>query len=127
MAKFSSEVYKSLYEAVEGRGEPHASRDVIPILLISGVSVTIVTRLQAGRPGFISQQGQWRKLFLFSTASRTDLKPSTQPPIQCVRRALSQGVKRPRREADHSPPSSTELKSAWSYTSTPSESSGRIT
>jgi hypothetical protein len=29
------------------------------------------------------------------------------------------GVKRPRREADHSPPSSAEVKNAWSYTSTP--------
>jgi hypothetical protein len=29
------------------------------------------------------------------------------------------GVKRPRREADHSPPSSTEVKNAWSYTSNP--------
>jgi hypothetical protein len=33
--------------------------------------------------------------------------------------ALSPGVKRPRREADHSPPSSAEVKNAWSYTSTP--------
>jgi hypothetical protein len=28
------------------------------------------------------------------------------------------GVKRPGREADHSPPSSAEVKNAWSYTST---------
>jgi hypothetical protein len=28
-------------------------------------------------------------------------------------------VKRPRREADHSPPSNAEVKTAWSYTSTP--------
>jgi hypothetical protein len=33
-------------------------------------------------------------------------------------RALSPGIKRPRREADHSPPSSAEFKNAWSYTST---------
>jgi hypothetical protein len=32
---------------------------------------------------------------------------------------LSLGVKRPRREADHSPPSSAEVKNEWSYTSTP--------
>jgi hypothetical protein len=42
-----------------------------------------------------------------------------QPPIQWVPGALSLGVKRPRREADHSPPSSAEVKNAWSYTSTP--------
>jgi hypothetical protein len=29
------------------------------------------------------------------------------------------GVKRPGREADHSPPSSAEVKNAWSYISTP--------
>jgi hypothetical protein len=33
--------------------------------------------------------------------------------------ALSLGVKRPGYEADHSPPSSAEVKNAWSYTSTP--------
>jgi hypothetical protein len=32
---------------------------------------------------------------------------------------LSLGVKRPRREANHSTPSSAEVKNAWSYTSTP--------
>jgi hypothetical protein len=34
-------------------------------------------------------------------------------------RALSVVVKRLEREADHSPPSSAEVKHAWSYTSTP--------
>jgi hypothetical protein len=34
-------------------------------------------------------------------------------------RALSLGVKQPGREADHSPPSSAEIKNEWSYTSTP--------
>jgi hypothetical protein len=33
--------------------------------------------------------------------------------------ALSLWVKRPEREADHSSPSSIEVKNAWSYTSTP--------
>jgi hypothetical protein len=31
---------------------------------------------------------------------------------------LSPGLKRPAREADHSPPTSAEVKNAWSYTST---------
>jgi hypothetical protein len=44
---------------------------------------------------------------------------STQPPIQWIPGALSPGVKRPRREADHSPPTSTEVKKTWVYTSTP--------
>jgi hypothetical protein len=33
--------------------------------------------------------------------------------------ALSPGVKRPGREADHSPPTSVEIKNTWVYTSTP--------
>jgi hypothetical protein len=33
-------------------------------------------------------------------------------------RSLSQGVKRPGREADHSPPASAEVKNMWIYTST---------
>jgi amino acid transporter len=47
-------------------------------------------------------------IFLF-TASRMDLGP-TQPPIKWVPWGLSLGVKRPGREADHSPPSSAEVK-----------------
>jgi hypothetical protein len=39
---------------------------------------------------------------------RTALEP-TQPPIQWVPGALSRGVKRPGREADHSSPSSAKV------------------
>jgi hypothetical protein len=58
------------------------------------------------------------RIFLFTTTSRTALGP-TQPPIQWERWVLSFAVKRPAREADHSPPSTTEVKNALSYTSTP--------
>jgi hypothetical protein len=44
---------------------------------------------------------------------------STQPPIQWVPGAPSLVVKRPGCEADHSPPSSAEVKNEWSYNSTP--------
>jgi hypothetical protein len=57
--------------------------------------------------GFESLQGLG--IFLFTTASRPALRP-TQSPIQWVPGALSLGVKRPRREADHSPPSNAEVK-----------------
>jgi hypothetical protein len=57
-------------------------------------------------------------IYLFTTVSRTALGP-TQPPIKWVPGTLSLGVKRPGHEADHSPPSSAEVKNAWSYTSTP--------
>jgi hypothetical protein len=50
----------------------------------------------------------------------------TQPPIQWVLEALSLGVKRPGREADHSPPSSAEVKE-WVelYLHSPNTSSWR--
>jgi hypothetical protein len=48
-------------------------------------------------------------IFLFTTASRTVLEP-TQPPNEWVPGFLSVGIKRPGREADHSPPSSAEAK-----------------
>jgi hypothetical protein len=66
--------------------------------------------------GFESRQGLG--IFLFTTASRLALG-LTQPPIQWVPEAPSLGVKRPVGEADNSPPSSAEVKNAWSYTSTP--------
>jgi hypothetical protein len=53
----------------------------------------------------------WLRLgnFLFTTASRLLLGP-TNPRIKWVPGALSLGVQRPGREADHSPPSSAEVK-----------------
>jgi hypothetical protein len=48
-------------------------------------------------------------IYLFTTASSPALGP-TQPPIQWVTGDLSPAVKRPEREADHSPPSSAEVK-----------------
>jgi hypothetical protein len=57
--------------------------------------------------GFDSRRGLG--IYLFTTASRTALGP-TQPPIQWVPGVHSLGVKRPGREADHSPRSSAEVK-----------------
>jgi hypothetical protein len=57
------------------------------------------------------------EIFLFTTASRTALGP-TKPPIQQVPGALSLGVKWPGREADHSLPSSAEVKECVELTST---------
>jgi len=76
-------------------------------------SVNVVTRLHTGRLGFDSRQKKEFVFFLFlATASRPVLG-HIQPPIQQV-----PGLKQPRREADHSLPSSTEVKNTWSYTST---------
>jgi hypothetical protein len=63
-------------------------------------SLSIVTRLRAGQPGFDSRQ-RLRFIFLL-TASRPALGP-TQPTIHWVLEVLSPGLKRPGREADHSP------------------------
>jgi hypothetical protein len=57
-------------------------------------------------------------MFIFATASILALG-FTQPSIQWIPDTLSPGVKRPGREAEHSPPSVTEVENAWSYTSTP--------
>jgi hypothetical protein len=52
--------------------------------------------LWAGRPCFDSWRGH--KILLFSTASRL-----AQPPLHWLPGALSSGVKRPRRDAQHQP------------------------
>jgi hypothetical protein len=57
--------------------------------------------------GFDSRQVQ--TIFLYSIVSIPALGP-TQPLIQWVPGALSPGVKRPGREANHSPPSSVDVK-----------------
>jgi hypothetical protein len=71
------------------------------------VGIALAYGLEIGVVGFDSR----RKLgiFLFTTGSRTALGP-IQPLIQWIAGALSLGVKGPRREADHSPPSSAEMK-----------------
>jgi hypothetical protein len=55
----------------------------------------------------------WARFFL-STSCRTVLGP-TQPPIQWVAGALSSKIKRPRRKAGHSLPTSAEVKNMWIY------------
>jgi hypothetical protein len=88
---------------------------LMKVTKIRDSSVSIVTRLLARRPGFNFWKG--KEFFLLDTASRPALEP-TQPPIQWVPGALSQGLRRPGHEADHSPPLNAEVKNAWSYTST---------
>jgi hypothetical protein len=79
-------------------------------LLEPGSSVSIVSDYGAGRPfdrGTIPGRG---KGFFLCPVSRPALGP-TQPPVQWVPGVLSPGDKtRPGRDADHSPPSSAEVK-----------------
>jgi hypothetical protein len=65
--------------------------------------------LRAGRPRGRSSSPGRGETFLLSTLSRLVLG-LTQLPIQWVPEAFYQGVKRPGREADHSPPVGAEVK-----------------
>jgi len=78
--------------------------------------VSIVTSLWTGRPGFVSMLGQG--FFHFDTISGPPLGP-THRNIQCAPGFFPPRLRWPRHEADHSPPSSADIKDAWSYTSTP--------
>jgi hypothetical protein len=86
--------------------------------LTSAVEETI----QSWRYNIMSRQEL--RIFLFTTVSRPALRP-TQPPIQWVPGALSLGVKRPGHEADHSSPSSTEVKNVKLYLRSPDTPSWR--
>jgi hypothetical protein len=86
------------------------------------MSAGIVTGYRLDGPGFDSGQGQ--EIFLFSIESRPALG-HTQPSIQWVSGALSLGAKWLRREADHSPPSSAEVKNGGAIPPLPHKSSWR--
>jgi len=49
------------------------------------------------------------KTYLFFKVS-LPIEVFIQPPVQCVERTLSLGLKRPGREAEHSPPHRAEVK-----------------
>jgi hypothetical protein len=88
----------------------------MPKNCIAGISQWNSAGLRAGWWGVRVRQGLG--ILLFTSRFRPSLEP-TQPPNQWVTGALSLGVKQRGREADHSPPSSAEVRNAWSYTSTP--------
>jgi hypothetical protein len=76
----------------------------------------VTNRKESGWPSRYSDGLQYeRSGFFFSPQCLW----SSQPPIQWVPGALSSGVKRQGREADHSPPTSAEVKKISIYTSTP--------
>jgi len=70
-----------------------------------GSSVNMVTRLDEG----VSFPGRGWDFFVFATASIQAPRP-TRLPLQQIYGALSPGVKRSGHEADHSLPSSAEVK-----------------
>jgi hypothetical protein len=86
---------------------PLHTRNIWNVVENEIVSDQFCSEWTIGVLGFDSRRGLG--IFLFTTASRTALGP-TQPPIQCVPGDLCLGVKRPGREANHSHPSSAEVK-----------------
>jgi hypothetical protein len=99
---------RSIYNALHNRQKASVKEKhvftVIPKSCDSSVGIALGYWLDdrgSSRPGL--------GICLFTTASRTSSGP-IQPPVQGVPGALSLGVKRPEREADHSPPSSAEVK-----------------
>jgi hypothetical protein len=62
---------------------------------------------------------RWKQqIFLFSIVSRSFLW-TNKLPIEWMQGAVSSVVKLPGREAEHSPPTSTEVKKMWICTSIP--------
>jgi hypothetical protein len=72
---------------------------ILPCTWSRNSAIAVATGRTRGRS---SSPGRVKNV-LFSKSSRPVLGP-TQPPIQWVLGVLSPGVKRPGREADHSPP-----------------------
>jgi hypothetical protein len=54
----------------------------------------------------------WEGIFLFAIMSRPALG-ATKPPIKCIVRTLSLGVKWSGHKAEHLPPSSAKVKNEW--------------
>jgi hypothetical protein len=95
--------------------------NLFSVAIDTGVMVSIVgivTGYMAGRPMGRSSSLVRVKNFFFYMLSRPALG-STQPPIHWVPWALSPGVKRQGRQADHSPPTSAEFRKILIYASTP--------
>jgi len=70
--------------------------------------VTVETRSLTGQPGFNTRQGLW---WNFSLRHCIQTGPGAHPASYPVGiRGFSMVIKRPGREADHSPPSSAEVK-----------------
>jgi len=77
--------------------------------------LSFVIRLRTGRSGVRIPRG--RGIFLFSKTDQT--APEAQPASYSIGTGVLPGLKLLERDADHSPPSSAQVKNEWSCTSTP--------
>jgi len=112
----SSMITEYVWFTTCSRRRQNENRNNWCFMIACTITHTHTPRLQAGQPGLDPLQEQFKGLFIFATASRQAPGP-IQPPIQWISWALSLGIKRPGREADHSPPSSAEVNELL-YTST---------
>jgi hypothetical protein len=93
--------------------QPYKTAGRIMVLYIltfepgSSVGIVLTTDWTFGRSGFVPRQGQ--RIFPLTSVSRPAMEP-TQLPVQWVPGVLSPGKARPGRDADHSPPSSAEVR-----------------
>jgi hypothetical protein len=99
-----SDTKMSLSLPSQGNG---GSEEEVGLLCYISISMNLTIFILLYYRGFESRQGLG--IFLFTTTSRPALE-LIQPLIQWVIGALSLGVKRPGRGADHLPPSSVEVK-----------------
>jgi hypothetical protein len=104
---FLFKLIKSLFQFLNTTNEMCCSRTLVLLRIFS----CLISHL------FIFKPIEGVKNFLSFKSSRMALG-STQHPIQWVPGALSPGVKRSGREADHLPPDRTEVRKIWIYTST---------
>jgi hypothetical protein len=104
------------YSAAVSKGNVSDVFVLLPLRLCSSTFV--------GWLGYCPIEGSEQEMFLFSTSSRQILGRN-RPPIQWVMSTLSPEVKRPQRDANHSPSSTAEVKNAWRYTFSPHMSSQR--
>jgi hypothetical protein len=81
-------------------------------------SVSLVTELWSGGPGFKFPPGAKKYFFLFTNVSRQALGPTCSS-FQDVSGALSPRVMPPGRETDRSPSYSAGIANAWTSTSAP--------
>jgi hypothetical protein len=102
----------------QAHGQPYFYSTISPLQFCRESSVGIATGygLEDRMIGVRFPAGAMMGIFFLDIMSRPPLG-STQSPTQWVSGTLSLGVERPGREADHSPPSRSEVKNAWSYTS----------
>jgi hypothetical protein len=110
---YHGNAFKRLYFSLSCE---HSLRILRYFIIGAGLAQWYIAGLRAGRSGvrIPIEAGNYSLHHRVQTGSGAH-----PPPIQWVPGVISLGVKRPGRKADHSPPSSAEVKNAWSYTSTP--------